>query len=136
MYKVIVKFALLLQKSDSELKDEFKAFVLNPADQSKVILGVLIFDHLNSRLTLINKSTSLHKRILLMGYSAKTEKREVIGQFGEGLKVGALSLVRDGRPVTMETSSDRWRFDLVQNEEFGEKVLTVIVSGNIETPVL
>ena len=56
----------------------------------------------------MNKYTSLHKRILLLGYSKKSQKREVIGQFGEGLKIGALALVREGRVVSMETGEDKW----------------------------
>ena len=56
---------------------------------------------------------------------------EVIGQFGEGLKVGALALVRDGRIVTMETGNEHWRFELIQDEDFGVKVLSVHVTGYI-----
>ena len=48
---------------------------------------------------------------------------------GEGLKVGALALLRSGREVVMETSFDCWRFRLDDDPVFGEKVLTVFVSG-------
>ena len=75
------------------------------------------------------RHTSLHKKILLLGYSQKSETANVIGQFGEGLKIGALALVREGRLVKMTTSKDVWRFDLSEDEHFEEKVLTVFVSG-------
>ena len=75
---------------------------------NKQILGSLTFDPIQNKLLLVNKYTSLHKRILLLGYTKKSQKREVIGQFGEGLKIGALALVREGGIVSMETSDDRW----------------------------
>lgn len=53
----------------------------------------------------------------------------MIGQFGEGLKVGALALVRDGRIVTMETGKELWRFELSMDNTFGEKLLTIHVIG-------
>ena len=71
-------------------------------------LGAIHFDPIQNKLYLVNEYTSLHKRILLLGYSKKSQKREVIGQFGEGLKIGALALVREGRVVSMETGDDRW----------------------------
>ena len=72
-------------------------------------LGEILYDPLQYKLHLMNKYTSLHRRILLLGYSKKSPKREVIGQFGEGLKIGALALVREGRVVSMETGDDRWQ---------------------------
>lgn len=114
--------------STSFLLEHYQALATDDND-TEVILGSLIYDGVHNRLTLINKNTSLHKKILLLGYSKKAETRQVIGQFGEGLKIGALSLVREGRVVTMETSCDRWHFDLAEDENFGEKVLTVFVTG-------
>ncbi len=73
----------------------------------KVLLGSLVFDKILNRLELVNKFTSLHKRVLLLGFSKKSQKREVIGQFGEGLKIGALALARQGRVVSMETGEDK-----------------------------
>ncbi|XP_069107413.1 uncharacterized protein [Argopecten irradians] len=107
----------------------FKACLVDSDTLKEVILGRLIYKKLGSKLYLINGCTELHKKILLLGYSGKSSNKEVIGQFGEGLKVGALALVRNGHLVTMETSKDRWMFDLIHNEEFGEKVLTVVVTG-------
>ena len=48
---------------------------------------------------------------------------------GEGLKVGALALLRSGREVAMLTSHDSWRFQLARDPMFEENVLTVYVSG-------
>ena len=80
---------------------------------------------------LLFRNTALQKKILLLGYSKKSETLNVIGQFGEGLKIGALALVREGRLVTMTTNNDEWRFDLTHDEHFEEKVLTVFISGKL-----
>lgn len=107
----------------------FISCIQNQRTGEDVNVGSLIFDKLNDQLVLINSGTALKKKILLLGFSAKSNKHEVIGQFGEGLKVGALALVRNGFSVVMETSTDQWKFDLMHNEEFEENVLTVIVTG-------
>ena len=95
-------------------------------------LGKIIYCSSNGRLYLVNNNTKLLRKILLLGFSQKANNKEVIGQFGEGLKVGALALVREGRTVTMETSKDRWRFGLKMDEMFNEEVLTVFVHNRQE----
>ncbi|XP_078701451.1 uncharacterized protein LOC144927711 [Branchiostoma floridae x Branchiostoma belcheri] len=97
-------------------------------DNKTSTLGWLHYSKVDNRLTLINRNIGLHKKCLLLGYSKKPRCRDVIGQFGEGMKIGALALLRRGRLVTMETSEDRWRFELQEDENFGEEVLTVVVS--------
>ncbi|OWF51344.1 uncharacterized protein LOC110449313 isoform X2 [Mizuhopecten yessoensis] len=111
--------------------NRFKACLVISDTKEEILLGRLIYNQLESKLTLINSFTQLHKKILLLGYSGKSSSKEIIGQFGEGLKVGALALVRNGHLVTMETCKDQWKFDLKYNEEFGEKVLTVVVTERI-----
>lgn len=54
---------------------------------------------------------------------------DVIITSGEGLKVGALSLVRDKRNVMMSTSSKAWTFVLKKNPDFEEVVLAVEMTG-------
>lgn len=92
-------------------------------------LGRIVYSAARERLTLINHDTALMRKVLLLGFSKKASNKEVIGQFGEGLKVGALALVREGRVVSMETSRDRWKFGLSHDEAFDEEVLTVFVDN-------
>ncbi|XP_033728101.1 uncharacterized protein LOC117317398 [Pecten maximus] len=110
---------------------KFKACIVELDTREEIVLGRLIYNQFENKLILINSCTELHKKILLLGYSGKSASKEIIGQFGEGLKVGALALVRNGHLVTMETCKDRWTFDLIHNEEFGEKVLTVVVTERL-----
>ena len=100
----------------------------NETTASGLELGRIVYFPSKEKLTLINYNTELMRKVLLLGYSKKTSNKEVIGQFGEGLKVGALALVREGRVVSMETSRDRWRFGLAHDDTFDEEVLTVFVS--------
>ncbi|XP_070570817.1 uncharacterized protein [Ptychodera flava] len=93
--------------------------------------GSLHYDKFNKRLTLINRGISLQKKILLLGFSSHSHTRNenVIGQFGEGLKIGALALVRQGRYVTMETNKERWQFAMHPYEHYGgEQGLVVLVT--------
>ncbi|XP_046554805.1 uncharacterized protein LOC124264129 [Haliotis rubra] len=125
---VMVEFRC--KKNVSEQK--YEALIKNPVTKKETILGHLIYSIFDNRLMLTNECTALQKKILLLGYSAKADTKEVIGQFGEGLKIGALALVRQGHLVTMETGSDVWEFQLLHNEEFGEKVLSVVISERLE----
>lgn len=54
---------------------------------------------------------------------------------GEGMKVGALALLRNGCKVCVRTSCDSWAFGLKQHSILQEEVLTVFVSGEILTSV-
>ncbi len=60
----------------------------------------------------MNFNVSLSRRILLLGVSSKTGKKELVGQFGEGLKVGILAMVREDKNITMKTNHEVWRFHL------------------------
>lgn len=96
-------------------------------EERSVELGRIVYTPARERLTLVNHDTELMRKVLLLGFSKKASNKEVIGQFGEGLKVGALALVREGRVVSMETGRDRWKFGLSHDEAFDEEVLTVFV---------
>ena len=48
---------------------------------------------------------------------------------GEGMKVGALALLRSERTVCVKTSSDMWSFGLKRHSVLQEEVLTVFVTS-------
>jgi len=82
-----------------------------------------------TQLVLVNRKVGLGRQVLLMGYSKKAQHQDVIGSFGEGLKVGAVALLRRGLGLTMFTKEESWAFKLMLDPAFGEQVLTVEVSG-------
>jgi hypothetical protein len=94
--------------------------------------GRLSYDRQTRRLSMINHKVSLLRKVLLLGYSQKANCKESVGQFGEGLKVGALALLRSGLALSMTTSKDHWQFSLELDPVFDERVLTVLVSGRQE----
>ena len=65
-------------------------------------VATVLYDASKQRLTLVNRGVGLQRRVLLLGTSQKISA-EAIGQFGEGMKVGTLALIREGRQVEMAT---------------------------------
>lgn len=67
----------------------------------------------------------LTREALLFGVTSKANRTDQRGQFGEGMKVGTLALVRDNRQVTIRTQTENWTASLATSTEFGgRKVLT------------
>lgn len=67
----------------------------------------------------------LTREALLFGVTSKADRSDQRGQFGEGMKVGTLALVRAGRSVTIRTQSETWSASLSPAPDFGgRKVLT------------
>ncbi|CAE8719002.1 unnamed protein product [Polarella glacialis] len=78
-----------------------------------------------AKLTFVNRGVGLGRQVLLMGYSKKAQHHDVIGSFGEGLKVGSLALLRRGLKLRMITGAEVWEFVLAVDPSFGELVLMV-----------
>jgi hypothetical protein len=99
------------------------------------VLGKLFYDKDNKSITMVNVKTCLGRNVFLLGHSKKPNREEVIGKFGEGLKLGSLALVRLGYRVTMCTGEERWRFGLevpkkFRGKTFSDKVLTVFIKSD------
>lgn len=93
-----------------------------------VHLGTIIYCAASERLTVINRNVGLARRTLLLGSSQKAQSGETIGQFGEGMKVGNLALLREGRSLEMATRDEHWVWSRKLNPAFGVRVLTVDVA--------
>ncbi|XP_065917965.1 uncharacterized protein [Dysidea avara] len=105
--------------------------------EEPILVGQLYYDPTSECLTMINKNTCLQRRCLLLGFTSKKEegkdrRANIIGQFGEGMKVGALALLRGERTVCVKTSSDMWSFGLKRHSVLQEEVLTVFVTKRAE----
>lgn len=74
-------------------------------------------------LQLVNEGASIDRTALVLGFSKKSMHRATIGAFGEGLKVGALALIRAGMEVTVTSDRESWKFALVPHGEVS--ILTV-----------
>lgn len=103
--------------------DKFSRF--EAAVGSETNLGFCSYHQNERRLVLMNRSVAIERRALLMGFSQKAKHRDVIGAFGEGMKVGALALLRKGLRMSIGTHGELWHFVLAEDPCFGERVLSV-----------
>ncbi len=72
-------------------------------------------------LVLTNKNTKLDKQCLLLGHSDK--QANSIGQYGEGMKLAALVLCRDGLEFSFQNANEMWQWKLKHSKMLGAKVL-------------
>ena len=98
-------------------------------------MASITYDRTRQRLVLINRSVGLQRRVLLLGSSQKADSLHAIGQFGEGMKVGNLALLREGRRVEMLTGDEHWHWTRRVDDAFGVRVLTVEVSDRSRAAV-
>lgn len=84
---------------------------------------------LGGRLHIENEGTSIPRSALLMGETSKEGRDDLIGKFGEGLKIGILALARLGRSVLVRSGPEVWRATLTMAEEFNATVLAFQIQG-------
>lgn len=81
-------------------------------------------DHYDGRcLRIENEGATLDREALLLGHTSKRGRADLIGQFGDGLKIGVLALVRDGYKVKIRNGSEVWVASIERHEAFGADVL-------------
>jgi len=80
------------------------------------------------KLLIENKNTSLPHEALLFGHTTKTGKEDLIGKFGEGLKLGALALVRAGYDIKIRSGAEVWVPKIEKSEKFQADVLVFYIS--------
>ena len=80
----------------------------NGIDGEKEYNAPLTITWRNNKLMFINEGASIPHEALLMGHSTKSDNKELIGQHGEGLKIGSLALLRAGHEVKIRSGSEVW----------------------------
>jgi len=82
-------------------------------------------EHTGNKLVITNEGCELNHRALLLGETTKAERDDLIGQWGDGLKIGVLALLRTGHPVTIKSGDEIWHSDIAPAPEYdGAEVLT------------
>ena len=78
-----------------------RELIQNARDGEKEYNALMSVKYRRSSGTLIvrNDNVNIPREALLIGYSTKRNNEQLIGQFGEGLNLGILALVRDGMDV-------------------------------------
>lgn len=78
-------------------------------------------------LVIENDGATLPREALLFGHTTKQGNGEMIGKFGEGLKLGVLALVRSGYPVKIRSGAEVWLPKIERSEKFDADVLVFYV---------
>lgn len=106
-----------------------RELIQNGKDAESEFGAPLKISHENGVLRISNIGVVLPYKALLVGYTSKAGKANLIGQFGEGLKFGTLALVRAGRSVKIRTGSEVWIPNLAWSSKFGAEVLCIDIQG-------
>jgi hypothetical protein len=121
IFPIFQSFLIQKKKAHNE-KRTYRAVFKNKE------IGRIVYYPAQQKLVLTNRGVQLSKKILLLGYTSKKNKDFQVGQFGEGLKVGILSLLRDGKTFRMESGEEIWSFVFQLDPLFRENVLTLQIA--------
>lgn len=90
--------------------------------------------HSGKTLFIQNDGCSLTHEALLFGHTTKLDRQsEMRGKFGEGLKLGMLALVRDGKKVRIRTGGEVWVPSIERSDKFNANVLVCTITPNKKT---
>lgn len=109
-----------------------RELVQNGRDAEVEFNAPLVVSHLGTTLRIENEGAELPHEALLLGHTSKSERGDLIGKFGEGLKLGLLALVRAGRAVKIRSGSEVWVPTIARSEKFNADVLVVDIQGGRE----
>ena len=74
-------------------------------------------------LVIENEGCVLPHEALLLGHTSKSDRGDLIGKFGEGLKLGLLALVRETHPIKIRSGGEVWVPSIQRSEKFQADVL-------------
>lgn len=94
--------------------------------------ATLTVDMRGTTLRIENKGAALTREALLLGTSSKGHRTDLIGKFGEGLKLGILALVRAGHGVKLRTGAEVWTAAIERSERYDANVLCFHIHGGNE----
>lgn len=106
-----------------------RELVQNGRDAETMLGAALTVDHSGESLRITNDGCVLPHEALLLGYTTKANRDDAIGQWGEGLKLGILALVRAGIVVKIRSGSEVWTPTIQRSEKFKADVLTFDIQG-------
>ncbi len=109
-----------------------RELVQNGRDAEVEFNAPLTVELVNGTLRIENEGCTLPHEALLMGHTSKADRANLIGQFGEGLKLGILALVRAGRTVKIRSGSEVWTPSICKSDKFNADVLVFDVQGGRE----
>jgi hypothetical protein len=100
-----------------------RELVQNAKDAETEFNAPMKIYHTGSVLRISNEGVVLPHEALLLGHTTKVDRQDMIGHFGEGLKLGVLALVRAGHVVKILSGEETWKPLLVRSSNFQAEVL-------------
>ena len=83
------------------------------------IYGKIRYDNIRSTLSLENRGKLETFNLLLGGTTRKNNSSPgIIGQFGEGLKIAAIALLRENKMISIINDNQVWRFSMKEDKNF------------------
>lgn len=96
-----------------DASDHYSVMVPDPGDtDGRRSLGFIKYDKKSKWVTLANAGTQLPIEALELGYTTKSGQDHLAGSHGEGLRLAALALSRDGYNLQVVTSQCLWWFEM------------------------
>lgn len=105
-----------------------RELVQNAKDAETEFKSPMKIYHTGAVLKISNEGVSLPHEALLFGHTTKSERDDMIGKFGEGLKLGVLALVRAGHTVKILSGDEVWKPLLTRSASFQAEVLAFDIS--------
>ncbi|KAJ5348624.1 uncharacterized protein N7506_001877 [Penicillium brevicompactum] len=95
-------------------KDHFSITVptASNGNGNRRALGFIKYEKRTGRVILTNSCMQLPLESLVMGFTSKDDDEQLAGSHGEGLKLAALIMSRDGYKMSLAASHSKWSFGL------------------------
>lgn len=114
--------------------DAIRELVSNGQDAQKQFDAPFTVKHRKdtNTLVLVNDGANLPHEALLFGHTTKAERGDLIGTWGEGLKISVMVLVRSGHSVKIRSGSEVWIPSIQRSDKFNADVLVFDISTGRE----
>lgn len=76
-----------------------------------------------------NQGTTMNKEVLLLGHTSKAQRSDLIGCYGEGLKIATMAALRLNLQIKIKNGSESWVPTIARSEKFDADVLVFDISG-------
>ena len=100
-----------------------RELIQNARDEEVRSETPMVVRHTGKHLYLFNEGSYLRHRDLLFGQTDKVDRSDMAGNFGEGLKLGTLALIRAGHDVKIRTGTEIWSPAIEHSKQYDEPVL-------------
>jgi hypothetical protein len=117
-----------LASGEDEFLGAAREFVSNALDaQTEYGAKMQVAWARSGHLVISNFGCVIPEQALLLGWSSKRSRKDMIGKFGTGLKLGGMWAYRSGHPVEIQNGNKIWRFVVEPSVKYANaKVLVCI----------